>query len=423
LMSIFAEPSKMTDHIHWSGTVYQNSEPAKIYFCYNPTHSTMVFGLPENGFIDLPVTDLRIDSNQKRIRAGLTIFGSDHSGDIDLNYDDNRLKGTLNWHGTPMDLDLKRDDAPQLGYTVEKVIFKSGDIELAGSVVIPEKKGSVAAVVFLPGSGPFTRYWAAYYAHNFAKLGYASFYFDKRGCGESKGNWITASLDDLADDAVAAMKYLASRKDIDAKQIGLWGVSQGGWVSSRVVTKTNVAFMIVNSGGGVLPYEEEMYSYEVALDRIGATPEQKNEARNLLHQYFNYLKSGLDREGLISEIKLAKSKPWFKAIQIDRVVPIEKDRKNWEWVATYDPVQDIRRIKAPVLLMFGSKDLDHPTLLAVEGWKKGLSLAENSTYDIKIFEAGHAIRKGVHGQFQGWPKFAPGYLETQLSWLQKRSKN
>ena len=69
---------------------------------------------------------------------------------------------------------------------------------------------------------PFARFLIR---HGIAVLGY-----DKRGVGGSTGNWNTASFDDLADDVVAAFAYLKARGDIDGRQIGLLGVSQGGWI-------------------------------------------------------------------------------------------------------------------------------------------------------------------------------------------------
>jgi hypothetical protein len=95
----------------------------------------------------------------------------------------------------------------------------------------------------------------------------------------------------------------------------------------------------------------------------------------------------------------------------------EKNRKNWEWVATYNPLDDIQKIKIPVLLMFGNNDMDQPTNLSIMEWKKGFGMAGNNKYRIEIFNAGHGIRIGGHGHSKGWPRFAEGYLETQITWL------
>ena len=69
---------------------------------------------------------------------------------------------------------------------------------------------------------PFARFLIR---HGIAVLGY-----DKRGVGESTGDWNIATFEDLAGDAVAAVAYVKTRRDIDASQIGLLGWSQAGWI-------------------------------------------------------------------------------------------------------------------------------------------------------------------------------------------------
>ena len=76
--------------------------------------------------------------------------------------------------------------------------------------------------------------------------------YDKRGVGGSSGDWNTASFDELAGDVVAAFDYLQTRRDIDASQIGLLGISQAGWVMPLAANRAKgLAFLISISGPGV----------------------------------------------------------------------------------------------------------------------------------------------------------------------------
>src|SRR5206468_1660261 len=82
-------------------------------------------------------------------------------------------------------------------------------------------------------------------------LGLVALAFDKRGSGESQGDWTDASLDDLAGDATAAMAFLAARPEVDPARIGVWGVSQAGWVVPLLAGRAQrPAFSIVVTGGG-----------------------------------------------------------------------------------------------------------------------------------------------------------------------------
>ena len=80
--------------------------------------------------------------------------------------------------------------------------------------------------------------------------------YDKRGVGASTGDWNAATLDDLADDTVAAFDYLKARPEIDPRQIGLLGISQAGWIMPIAgVRAKDVAFIINISGAGVPVWE------------------------------------------------------------------------------------------------------------------------------------------------------------------------
>ena len=105
-------------------------------------------------------------------------------------------------------------------FTEREVSFRNGAVVLAGTLLLPIEEGSHPTVVFLHGSGPTTRAGARYYADKFAKLGMASLVFDKRGTGSSGGSWLTSSLDDLAQDALAAVEFLKTQKGVDAGRIG-----------------------------------------------------------------------------------------------------------------------------------------------------------------------------------------------------------
>jgi hypothetical protein len=60
--------------------------------------------------------------------------------------------------------------------------------------------------------------------------GIAVLSFDKRGTGESSGNWIKSSYSDLKNDLNEGMNFLKTKDLIDENNIGLFGISQGGLI-------------------------------------------------------------------------------------------------------------------------------------------------------------------------------------------------
>jgi pimeloyl-ACP methyl ester carboxylesterase len=308
----------------------------------------------------------------------------------------------------------------QAPFTEREVSFQNDSVELSGTLLLPHVQGRSPAVVFLHGSGPMTRAGFRPYAEEFAKLGVASLFFDKRGTGSSGGSWLTSSLDDLAGDALAAIQYLKTEERIDPGRIGFWGISQAGWVAPLVASQSkDVAFMILISGGGASPRESELFSYRKEFEKAGLSESEKSDAVRVLDMYFDYLTTGEGRSRLIAgldSIRASRLKPL--AEQLDRIIPSEENRRNWSWVGAYEHVHDIEKVKCPVLLMFGDRDAEHPTELAVERWREGLKKAGNDEVTIKIFPgAGHGIRMREGYTGKGRAPFADGYEEVQLGWL------
>ena len=116
------------------------------------------------------------------------------------------------------------------GGNVEQVSIQSGQIRLAGVLVKRETDGPHPAAVILHGSGPHTRGMAAYRIHTnmLVRAGLAALVYDKRGAGESEGDFGDATYRDFIDDAIAAVRFLQQRTDIAPDRVGLLGSSGGG---------------------------------------------------------------------------------------------------------------------------------------------------------------------------------------------------
>jgi uncharacterized protein len=158
----------------------------------------------------------------------------------------------------------------------EQLTLNARDATLAATLHIPGgRRGRVPAVVLVHGSGRVT---AAQMAANAARpllaMGFAVLAYDKRGVGESTGDYTgigprnsVAMFDLLASDALAGVETLAKRADIDPSRIGLVGTSQGGWIAPLASSRsTQVAFVVCLSGPAVTVGEENAYSRLAGAD-------------------------------------------------------------------------------------------------------------------------------------------------------------
>jgi uncharacterized protein len=158
----------------------------------------------------------------------------------------------------------------------EEVEFVSHGVTLSGSIVFPD--GDIhAAVVFVHGSGKQER--SLHWAERFAREGIAALVYDKRGAGKSGGEYegnqsvTEKNISLLADDAVAALRSLASHPSMKGKPIGLAGISQAGWIAPLAAERSSkVKFLVLWSGPVCKVSEEDIYSRYTGDANIGPAP-------------------------------------------------------------------------------------------------------------------------------------------------------
>ncbi len=280
----------------------------------------------------------------------------------------------------------------------EEVTFENGDVQLVATVLLPETSNGLG-VVMLPGSGPATRDMLRAPGTKLTKLGYTVLTFDKRGSGESGGNWIRASLDDLAKDAIAGMNLLQARGDIDG--VGFWAHSQGNWVTTRAAELgAEPAFFIAIAGGGAAPRETETYFYGHRVSGLGDADQAA--AMAFVDIYFDYLSGDLPRDIFDQRLSEARQYDWFTQLGIERVLVSEANRKNWQWVGDYDPGLLAATRRFPTLVVLGGADHTIELNRTISDWNQQLAASQNTDSRIEIFVGrGHHLRlandQGGHG--------------------------
>ena len=302
----------------------------------------------------------------------------------------------------------------------ENVTFDNGAVRLAGTLLLPPGDGPHPALVFLHGSGPHPRAFMRPYAETFTALGVACFIYDKRGSGESTGDWVSSSLEDLAKDGVAALELVRARPEVDPTRVGLWAPSQGAWVASLATEfVSDIGYLIVVSGGGVTPLESELYSYERDFEAGELSETQKAKARQVLSRFFNFLATGDGYQPLVETINAARDEPWYAFAPLAEIMPSEESQPAWAWVATFDPAPYIAEMRFPILLLFGERDREQPTPLAIEKWQQGLDQAGNDNVEIRIFPgADHLLRVAApHAEASHHHGLSAESLEAVSEWL------
>lgn len=307
----------------------------------------------------------------------------------------------------------------------EEVTFKNGDVTLAGTLITPASRGKRRpAVVFTHGGGPAVRevYWGLGYLY--AARGFAVLSYDKRGVGKSTGNWGAASFEDLADDAVAAAKFLQSRTDIAPNQIGFWGLSQGGWIAPLAASRfPDAAFAIALSGGGLSPAEQELFDSEYELSKAGYTADEIKDAL-AFQRLKNDIIASQDKWDEYAKMRLtAKDAKWFRHQGIDVRGPERRDDPFWTHMRRfygYDPAPTLRASKAPLLAIFGELDTPEGVKANVRAIEQIMDQAGRRDYTVKVYPNGrHNLMEVPPDNPNEWvrlKRFPPGLFQTMVDW-------
>jgi len=301
---------------------------------------------------------------------------------------------------------LERDD----------VSWTNGDVTLAGTLYKPDGRGKHPTFIFLHGSGPDTRKGSTYtqYARNLVKKGYAVLLYDKRGAGESTGDWKSTDYVDLAQDAVKGIEYLLTRKDVNKKAIGVIGSSEGGWTAPIVENVSpHVSRMILISAPPMTPAEQGNFEWSLELRAQGLSESDIAEVMTLERQRDLVRKTDSGWNELDEAIEAAKKRPWYEAAGSPGRP--DKNHPRYEWLRRnmdYDPIPSLKRVNVPVLLMYGAKDplVDAKTSAAIMA-----QLAKDEGKDFTIYtypDGGHNLTaNGITFKQEHWDRIA-GWLET-----------
>ncbi len=306
----------------------------------------------------------------------------------------------------------------------EAIHFSSDGFTLAGTLYLPAGAGPYAAVVLFHGSGAQPRY--EFEGPWFAAHGVAALTYDKRGVGESTGDFRSIPFMTLCDDGLAGIQLLKARGDIDPKRIGVWGLSQGGWLGPLAASRSSdVAFVIAVSGPGVSPGEQMIYFWENDLRDRGVPERQVKEATALRREVWQYMETSVGYERAKADLERARRAPWYKQVKQQRddlFQTIETPEKlhasvhRWfQQEAIYDPIVALRKLRVPSLFLFGADDHTIPVEESVRIIRETLAQSGARDFTIRTFP------KTDHGMFvrddSGGRARSEEYLNTTGGWL------
>lgn len=365
---------------------------------------------------------------------------------------DNTINGTFT-QGMPLPLNLKKGEAsrpkrpqepqPPFPYRSEEVTVRNerDEINLAGTLTLPEKGTKFPAVVMVTGSGAQNRdeeimghkpffVIADYLTRN----GIAVLRCDDRGTAASQGTHATATNEDFATDTEAMVNYLRSRKEINAKKIGIIGHSAGGIIAFIVAKKDpSIAFVVSLAGAGVrgdslMLKQVELISKSQGMpDAVwqGMKPSIRN--RYAILQQTDKTPEELQKE-LYADVTKTMSPEQLKDLNTIQQLSAQISSMTSPWYLhfmRYDPGQDLKKLKCPVLALNGKKDIQVDAVMNLTAIQKRITGNGNKNVTVKAYpNLNHLFQtceKGTlteYGQLE--ETINPEVLKDIIEWIRKQ---
>ena len=395
----------------------------------------------------LPAAKVSQDGN--KFHFELPALESTYDGTLDVTkshltgeWSQSEIKQKLEFKRSDQPLELRRPQNPAKPYPYreEEVSFSNGEagVTLAGTLTLPNATGPFPAALLVAGSGPQDRDGTIANHRPFLVLadyqtrhGIVVLRYDKRGVGASTGNAESATTLDLAGDAACALKYLRSRKDIDAGKVGVIGHSEGAMIAPTLAAASQDVSWVVLLAAPATKGEDTLLNQSDLIARAGGL----NDAQVLASLNFDKQAYELVQKEPDSAVVREKLKGLVKESGLDSALPptaldaqLHMMTSPWfRFFLSYDPLPDLKRTKCPVLALYGTKDLQVPPKINAPILKKAFEEGGNSTAEVReLPELNHLFQHAYNGSPTEYAAidetFAPDALKMISDWLQAREK-
>ena len=326
---------------------------------------------------------------------------------------------------TPGEEKLRRPQTPvgPFPYSTEEVSFANGDAVLKGTLALPEGcSRSTPVLIMVTGSGLqnrdeeiFEHKPFAVIADALARAGVATLRYDDRGFGESTGDAVNCTTEDLGNDALAGIGLLRERFD----KVGVIGHSEGGTIALMLAAEGQADFIVSLAGMAVSGKETLLWQNRLALAAAGVSAETVDAYCRALEEVFDAGTAGTlmppaDKYDLPDALKQN-----LAAVVMQLRMPYLK------YFVALDVRPLLGRITCPVLALNGTRDMQVEAESNLGALRNGL--AGNPCNKLEAVEGTNHLfqhcRTGMSDEYRDIEEtIAPEVLEIIVQWLLELSR-
>jgi dienelactone hydrolase len=318
------------------------------------------------------------------------------------------------------------------------VMIPARDHELSGRLFAPAGMARFPVVVIVSGSGNESELDGIYnhlLAQAFTRVGISVLVYDKRGVGRSGGAYTGVDFPALGEDAAAVARYAGRLPQAEA--VGMWGISQAGWIVPYAVRHApELRFVILVSPAGINAFEQISYFLRNQALGWGLSAPEADAADRMHRAVTLYYAGRASYQSAQSEVDRHHAARWFHRVITDpywdemtpagrildpeqlaqalreRPLAFEAYRARTSYIDFRQAYRSLRRLST--LIVYGADDQNVPPLRSRPLFETALRDEQRHHHDFLMYEgAGHDITTPDG-------RVAPHYLEAMTSWARKR---
>ncbi len=301
-------------------------------------------------------------------------------------------------------------------HTSKQVEIQSEGALLSGELFLPGKPGPHPAIVLVHGGGSNVRLirdTPHFFAPRLANCGFAALVYDKRGTGESGGDYASSTFDDFIADAGNGVQLLANHKSIDPDRIGIVGFSQGGRLAPVIAVRyPEVDFAVSVSGPLTSVADTRLYALKHSFIDAGVSDSTMQWVMPLWQQHFKAI-INKNKQELQDLDKIIAN----RAAQVhSSLLPPLSDALPQTGIYNSlgrDYTTELSRLNVPWFSLYGDADVVVPVKQSVTILHKRMEAGDNDQYEVKV------VPNATHSFLNTETRRPIGFEEMVMSWLQE----
>ena len=289
-------------------------------------------------------------------------------------------------------------------------------VELVGTMHEPDTLDPFPCVVALHAAAFGTREHPLYQhlVETLTRAGMGVCLYDRRGVGASGGNPGTP-LERLADDGRHIADALRGLATVDVGRVGVWGVSQGGWIGPMAAAADDrFAFVIAVSASGVSPSEQMRFAVENVLSERGFTDADVGVALQTRTRIESAYRAG-ETAAARAAVEAVHDEAWFPFAYLPTVEDIEHPDP---FEIDLDARAVFARLRVPTLAIYGAWDRWVPVDRSVDAWRTAFAARPNLLHVARIPGVGHMMTTPIdRADLDEKGPISDIYAEVMTGWL------